>query len=208
MTTETTHSISEDDIANYLLATPDFFNRHAELLAAVQLTHPHSGRTVSLADRQMELHRERFKVLELKHGNLLRLGKENVELANKLHQWMLGLLAHAGSPDAHEAQEQLCSSLQSIFDVPQATVDTSPASQTLASQMSSPRCGLAPDAFFTEHQLAASFVHAATAVSMAVIPLPAVGLLLLASPDAHRFTADMGTEFLTRLGELAHAALS
>jgi uncharacterized protein YigA (DUF484 family) len=205
--TETTHTISEDDIADYLLATPDFFNRHAELLAAVQLTHPHSGRAISLADRQMELQRERYKALELKHGNLLRLGKENVQLANKLHQWMLGLLAQAGSNDHQEAIEQLCTSLQTIFDVPQACVDPSEALQNLASTMTAPICGLATGNFFIEHNLAAALPDGANAASLAAIPLPSVGLLVLASNDANRFTADMGTEFLTRLGELAHAAL-
>ena len=36
---------------------------------------------------------------------------------------------------------------------------------------------------------------------------PAVGLLVLGSPDPQRFDATMGTEFLTRLAELASAAL-
>ena len=31
---------------------------------------------------------------------------------------------------------------------------------------------------------------------------------VLASPDATRYTADMGTEFLARIGEIASAALS
>ena len=35
--------ITEDDIANFLLQTPDFFGRHAELLSAVQLTSPHGN---------------------------------------------------------------------------------------------------------------------------------------------------------------------
>ena len=54
----------------------------------------------------------------------------------------------------------------------------------------------------------------ATAMSMAMIPLrdtgdtSAFGLLVLASPDATRYTADMGTEFLVRVGEIASSALS
>lgn len=36
---------------------------------------------------------------------------------------------------------------------------------------------------------------------------PAFGLLVLGSPDPQRFDATMGTEFLTRLAELASAAL-
>jgi hypothetical protein len=47
--------ITEDDIANYLANTPDFFLRHADLLAAVQITSPHSHRAVSLQERQAEM---------------------------------------------------------------------------------------------------------------------------------------------------------
>jgi uncharacterized protein YigA (DUF484 family) len=48
---------------------------------------------------------------------------------------------------------------------------------------------------------------------MAMIPLrapdeaQAFGLLVLGSPDATRYSADMGTEFLARIGELASAGL-
>jgi len=200
-----TAPITEDDIANYLLNTPDFFTRHAELLSSVQLMHPHSGRAISLADRQMELQREKFRTLELKHANLLRVGKENVQLANKLHQWMIGLLAHAGSEDA---TEQLCTSLQSIFDMPQVIVDRSEVAIELAAKMPAPVCGPAAEVFFKSANLGASLPDPSTVNSMAAIGLPLVGLLIFASPDPYRFTADMGTEFLTRLGELAHAALA
>ena len=36
----------------------------------------------------------------------------------------------------------------------------------------------------------------------------AFGMLVLGSPDATRFTSEMGTEFLVRIGELASAALA
>ena len=51
-------------------------------------------------------------------------------------------------------------------------------------------------------------------MSLALVPLrsaagqEAFGMLVLASPDPTRYTADMGTEFLQRIGELASAALS
>ncbi|MEO7338733.1 MAG: DUF484 family protein, partial [Caldimonas sp.] len=54
----------------------------------------------------------------------------------------------------------------------------------------------------------------AAARSMALIPLRdgispvAFGLLVLASPDPTRYTADMGTDFLVRIGEVSSAALS
>ena len=48
--------------------------------------------------------------------------------------------------------------------------------------------------------------------SLALLPLhhdgDVYGLLVLGSPDATRYTADMGVEFLTQLAEVASAALA
>ena len=63
MTTPLTHPITEDDIADYLGSNPEFFERHAELLAAVHLSSPHNQRAVSLQERQAEMLREKIKVL-------------------------------------------------------------------------------------------------------------------------------------------------
>ncbi|HAJ14135.1 MAG TPA: DUF484 domain-containing protein, partial [Comamonadaceae bacterium] len=62
--------ITEDDIANYLVNTPDFFERHADLLAAVQLTSPHGHRAVSLQERQAEMLREKIRGLELRAAEM------------------------------------------------------------------------------------------------------------------------------------------
>jgi hypothetical protein len=60
--------------------------------------------------------------------------------------------------------------------------------------------------------------QAGQAQSLALLPLrrgaidsadePAFGLLVLGSPDPHRFEATMGTDYLARIAELASAALS
>jgi uncharacterized protein YigA (DUF484 family) len=50
--------------------------------------------------------------------------------------------------------------------------------------------------------------------SMALVPLhrdelsDAFGMLVLASPDPTRYSADMGTEFLVRIGEISAAGLT
>ena len=80
--------------------------------------------------------------------------------------------------------------------------------KTFASSLSGPYCGV--NAGFEAVQWVA---EPASVMSMALIPLrdaalpEAFGLLVLASPDPTRYSADMGTEFLTRIGELAAAAL-
>ena len=70
--------ITEDDIANYLANTPDFFARHAELLASVQLNSPHGNRAVSLQERQAEMLREKIKALEHRLMDMVRHGNENM----------------------------------------------------------------------------------------------------------------------------------
>ena len=81
--------------------------------------------------------------------------------------------------------------------------------KALATSLTAPYCGL--NAGFE----AANWLDdPRAAVSIALIPLraepeaPAFGLLVLASPDAQRFNAEMGTDFLERIAELASAALS
>jgi uncharacterized protein len=91
------------DIANYLANTPGFFERHAELLAAVQLTSPHGQRAVSLQERQMEMLRERIKGLEGKIVEMIRHGQENVAIADRLHRWTRALLLTADAAAARGA---------------------------------------------------------------------------------------------------------
>ena len=72
--------ITEDDIANFLVNTPDFFSRHAELLSAVRLTSPHSQRAVSLQERQAEMLREKIRALELRMMDMIRKDRKSTRL--------------------------------------------------------------------------------------------------------------------------------
>ena len=228
--------ITEDDIADYLLATPGFFERHAEVLAGVQLTSPHGQRAVSLQERQAEMLREKIKGLEQRIIEMVRHGTENAAIAQKVHQWTGRLLAVRDPIDLPLA---LTDSICALFDVPQAAVrvwsvagpyidcdfalDASEDAQAFASSLTMPFCG--PNLGFEPAQwLPPALVLsedggesvAQGAQSVALLPLregpidsatPAFGLLVLGSPDPQRFDATMGTDFLARMAELASAAL-
>ena len=56
--------MKSEDVAHYLLNTPEFFEEHVETLAQITLPHPHGGRTISLSERQLFALREKNKVLE------------------------------------------------------------------------------------------------------------------------------------------------
>jgi len=214
--------ITEQDIANYLANTPGFFERHAELLGAVQLTSPHGQRAVSLQERQMEMLRDKNRGLEGKIIEMIRHGQENVAIADKLHRWTRALMLTA---NPGELPEVLTRELMHQFMIPQAGIRvwgaadafaTLPFAKTvsadvksLASSLTLPYCGVN-----SGFEAAQWLDDAASALSLAMIPLrhgatvEAFGMLVLASPDPTRYTADMGTEFLQRIGELSSAALS
>jgi uncharacterized protein YigA (DUF484 family) len=222
MTEHTIPPITEDDIANYLAQTPGFFERHAELLASVQLTSPHGQRAVSLQERQAEMLREKIKGLERRLMDMIRHGNENVVIAARMHRWTLQLLGNdvpRGLPDL------VVSGIRDDFFVPQVAlriwdVDAAFADagfvqgvsedvKTFASSLATPYCGV--NSGFEAVQW---LDDAALALSVALVPLraapagPAFGLLVLASPDPQRFQAAMGTDFLEHIAGLAGAALS
>jgi uncharacterized protein YigA (DUF484 family) len=219
--------ITENDIAEYLAQTPGFFERHAELLASVQLTSPHGQRAVSLQERQMELLRERHKGLERKIVEMIRHSQENVAIADRLHRWTRAILLTA---DPAALPRVMVDTLKHEFLIPQAAIRVwggaavhadadfaQPVSDDLksfAASLALPYCGAN-----TGFEAAGWLADAATVASLAMIPLRsggrtdgggdnAIGLLVLGSPDPTRYSADMGTEFLLRIGDVAGAALT
>ena len=110
------HPITEDDIANYLANTPDFFQRHAELLATVQFTSPHSHRAVSLQERQAEMLREKIKLLEQRIMEMIRNGNDNVILSDKILRWARNLLL---TTDVLALPELIVDEIKGQFAVPQ-----------------------------------------------------------------------------------------
>jgi len=222
----TIEGITEQDIADYLVNTPGFFERHAALLATIQLSHPHGARAVSLQERQAEMLRERIKGLEGRIMEMIRNGQENVGIADRLHRWTLALMQ---TTDAAALPEVLCAELRHQFLIPLAGVrlwgvspDHTRATfaqavsedvKSFAASLSQPYCGI-NSGFEAARWLDAPEGGGAT--SLALIPLSrkqgteaqSFGMLVLGSPDPTRYTAEMGTDFLTRVGDIASAALA
>ena len=119
MTNQITNPITEDDIANYLANTPDFFERHAELLASVHLTSPHSKRTVSLQERQAQMLRDKIKLLEHRLMDMIRHGNENALLSDRLLRWAGSLFT---TTDQDVMPEQIAGQIKEKFSVPQVGI--------------------------------------------------------------------------------------
>ena len=215
-------NLSEAELARYLLDTPAFFERHAEALAAVRLTSPHGQRAVSLQERQMEMLRDKIKGLEHKLIEMIRHGQENEAIADRLHRFTQAILL---TTEPSELPEVIVRELKHEFMVPRAALrlwgaadpytalrfaqGASDDVRSFAASLHAPYCG-ANSGF----EACSWLEEPETVASLAMIPLRhagtpgAFGLLVLGSPDPTRYSADMGTEFLTRLGEIASAGLS
>lgn len=218
--------ITEDDIAQFLTHTPGFFERHAEVLASVQITSPHGARAVSLQERQAELLREKIKGLEQRVMEMVRNSSDNAAIAHKVHQWTGALLQ---VKDPFDLPQAVVDGMRTLFDVPQVAVrvwdvagpyidadftqGASEDARAFASSLTMPFCG--PNLGFEPAGWLAQ-EPGEPAQSLALLPLragaidsatPAFGLLVLGSQDPQRFDATMGTEFLSRMAELASAAL-
>jgi uncharacterized protein len=214
--------ITEADIAQFLVNTPDFFERHAELLSTVQLSSGHGNRAVSLQERQAEMLREKIKTLERRIMEMVRNGNDNMMIADKLQRWTRNLLL---THHAIDLPDVLTKEIKHQFLVPQVgikvwgtnglfsdqefTMGVSEDAKIFASSITTPYCGVN-----SGFEAVKWLDQPELAQSIALIPLragaaaDAFGMLVLASPDPERFNAGMGTDFLERIAELASAALS
>lgn len=111
--------MNESDVTDFLLANPQFLERHPDVLARQQLGNPHGGRVVSLAQRQIEIVREKNRQLERRLNELVRYGHENDGYATRLDRLACQLLL---ANDPHTLPEIVRDGLRSGFDVPSVAV--------------------------------------------------------------------------------------
>ncbi|MFL9959641.1 DUF484 family protein [Paraburkholderia sediminicola] len=111
--------MNDREVAEYLLANPEFFAEHAEMLATIRLANPHGKAAVSLQERQMEMLRDKNKHLERRLAELLRYGHENDSIASKFNRWTIRVMAER---DPYGLPRTIAHGLRDIFDVPQAAL--------------------------------------------------------------------------------------
>lgn len=211
--------MNADEVAAYLDAHPDFLSQHGELFTRITVPHPHGGQAITLAERQLHALRDKIGQLERKLAELIRFGEENDEIGEKVHRLSLALLE---SDTYVVLRDALFQSLVEDFSVPYVAMriwnvplahdedEFLPVSETLcfqAGDLRHPYCG-APGNIEVLGWLGEAGPHVR---SVALIPLrrdaQVFGLLVLASEDAERFYPEMGTLYLTRIGDLTAAAL-
>jgi hypothetical protein len=228
-----TAAVDEHALSQYLQQTPDFFERHPQLLTRLRLQHPRNGTTISLIERQVEVLRAKHAALEQQLADFVRVARANDALAAKIHRFATQLLRTSSSAAALVLIEK---SLREDFDTHYGALmlqlqpggagsfaslgegaahfvrlvaPEDPDFRSFDSLFAGgkPRCGQVRDS-------QRGFLFGADAVnigSVALVPLtelPQAGLLALGSVEKERFHPGMSTEFLARMGSLIAAAIS
>src|SRR5476651_986948 len=119
-----------EDVVRYLRDNPGFFEDYAELLAQIYIPHPHGGRAIPIAERQILTLREKSKMLEGKLAELIQFGEENDAIGEKMHRLCLTLIS---TGDMQGMLHALYYNLREDFAVPHTVVrvwSTGPATHS------------------------------------------------------------------------------
>ena len=217
-------TLSESEIADYLTAHPDFFERHLGLLGNLRLPHRTGSAAVSLVEKQVSVLRQTNLKLERKLRDLVEVAKGNDQLAGKIHELSLALLE---TPDRNAVVALLERELRTSFRADRAVLvlfrNDAELEQTPFLRMlerdaeklapfrtffeaGKPRCGRVRDAqrkfLFGDDDVEVG--------SVALLPLGKsvdIGFLAIGSRDAEHFHPGKSIDFLSRLGDLVSCAL-
>lgn len=222
---EAEQPLADASVADYLQQNPDFFERHASVLARLKLPHNRGAAAVSLVERQVTVLREKNAALEQRLHELIEVGRANDTLAQKIHGLACRLIKAKTAAAVIDALE---SSLREDFGATQWLLVTSRADFAPLAESSShvrfvqagaaevkmfetlfesgrPRCGQIRDSQ-RDYLFGTGTDEIA---SVALVPLGGgieLGLLAIGSPDTERFHPAMSTDYLARIGELVAAA--
>ena len=219
MIDEKKERLSAHEVAVWLRRHPRFLGQYPDLTLSLVVPRE-DGPAASLASYQLEVLRDKNRELTRRLGELSANALDNERLTIRTHQLSLALM-RAGS--AAETVRAMAASLTEDFNgdavrmvlfqpveglapdwlqiLPARDKRLAPFKDCLAAN--EPICGrLNPDKmpllFGEDH---------ANAQSVALIPMPGLGLVAVGSSDGNRFFPGMGTLFLRLMGESFIAAM-
>ncbi|MGD8785319.1 MAG: DUF484 family protein [Thioalkalispiraceae bacterium] len=211
----------EKSVVKFLRDNPDFFERHRELLASMILPHEHQG-AVSLVERQVQILREQKESHKRRLNNLIANAQANEKLNAQINQLILALL---DAKDLDDVLDIVQTRLSKDFNADTVVVrlfntgHPSLAARPDVIDWSEPVLGAfekiikerRPACGQLKHgQLESLFSDEAGQIaSAALIPLvesenskTCYGMLAIGSHQRDRFSADMGTLFLSQIGNI------
>jgi uncharacterized protein YigA (DUF484 family) len=219
--------LDDASVSGYLEAFPEFFERNPQLLQRIRLPDARGGgSTVSLLEKQVDVLRERNRLLERKLAEFIDVARGNDQLAAKIHRLTTRLVHARGFGRVVDAVE---ASLREDFDVQRAVLVLFREDAALAARESpfirlaerqgadmrsfetlfagdKPRCGQVRDSQ-RDYLFGEGVVDVGSVALVPLGPGGNLGLLACGATDSQRFNPTVSTDFLARIGELIAAAL-
>lgn len=207
----------EEAVSRYLEDHPDFFERHPDIVAKLELHHAVDGNSTSLIERQVRVLRDQNANLQRQLRELVAVARENDVLAARLHRFALAMADSASLDDVFDnAYEMLTREFKidavailcqgegnPAFTRSEFVGDDARLKSLLREYgVGKPACGSRFDESLLKHLFGerAASVHSAALIALGTSgPL---GILALGSHDAHRFHPGMGTVYLAKLGDI------
>lgn len=210
--------ITDDMVSDYLKDNLDFFNKHPDILAELNIPH-NSGSAISLVERQVAVLREQNEQGRRRLHELIEIARQNEDLARRMHQLALTLM---DADDPKDIFNILYENLKKNFHADRVVVRLFANPSLIDS--------FATDEFagkeVTEQSLFRSIIDKRLPLSgrmkrqqqvflfgdggdqiasSVMLPLHGEGwggILSIGSFDAERFQPGMGVELLANLGEV------
>jgi len=217
-------SVAEDQIADHLVAHPEFFERHPGVLARLRLPHQRGSAAISLVERQVLVLREKLETLEQKLRELIENGRTNDAIADRMHRLTRRLLR---ARDLGAVIAALETSLREDFGASRWVILITDASLGAAAsghlrvvprgspelkifetffESARPRSGQIRDTQ-RDYLFGADGRQVGSTVLIPLGERAGLGLLAIASHDTERYLPTMSTDFLIRIGEIVSEAI-
>jgi len=215
----------EQFVREYLQQHRDFLEKNPDILELLEIPH-HSGKAISLVERQVGVMRDRNRQMADKVEQMVTAASENVILFEKTNRLVLSLLA---AQDLSELVDTLYQSLREDFStefyslvivddtIDQTGVDNPTAVNRVTGDRANAEIGalLAAEqtvsGVISDSEIAFLFGDQGSAVrSVVAVPLNGDqpwGILVLGSSDDKFYSRSTGTLFIDYIGQLLEILL-
>ncbi len=223
--------LNEKNIKNYLLEHPKFFKNNKDLLVNLKFTHENIGSSTSLLEKQNIVLRERLNLEKTKVQNLISTASENKKKHDKLVNWFSKLFYLRKNGRVRYLLNSIvkCFNLDAVsliifeenlltkFKLSQKVKYKSKEIKTKTKLLSSPLVtNEVPECSFwskslDEGEVVGNVKHVKSFKSVGVVPIELpeknflCGVVILVSREKEKFTPDLDTLFLSKMGVVISA---
>ncbi|MBT8114995.1 MAG: DUF484 family protein [Arenicella sp.] len=202
------------ELITLLKANPDIFQRHPELLELITLTDNRG--TASLLERQISTLKSRLSQFHSQHVELIEVARENEQISDSFSNVLCQLI---GFSNLSEFAGEFPLALRKTFNIDEVSFKTARAVAQRPDENEGYEDALRRlsnklavcDERWPSNILQLFFsdsVKSAALIPMLTAEHDMIGILALGSSDPVRFTHDLGTDHLNRLGLMAGICLA